>query len=302
MKHSPDTGPSCWQPPCRSPTHAHPEPSMGLRHVLSGPSWQSSNERSAAALACSPGTPAPSVFRCATFKVLLASAVLRQSTRNPGLLQQEIRYQRRDLVSYSPITEQQIDAGMTVAGLCAAALRYSDNTAATLLLTLLGGPQAVTAYARSISDREFRLDRWEIARNTAIPGDPRDTSTPRAMARSLRRLVLEDTLEAGQRAPLKAWLIGNTTGGARIRAGVPAAWQIADKTGDAYGTANDIAVLWPPARAPIVVTVYTTQADPQAAARNELLVAAARTVVDCVSQAPRLDRAAPRGTVLSALS
>jgi beta-lactamase class A len=218
---------------------------------------------------------------CSTFKVLLVSAILKRSTQIDGLMQQRIKYQKSNLVTYSPITEQQVEAGMTVAALCAAAIQYSDNTAANLLMKILSGPRTVTAFARSIGDRQFRLDRWETALNSAIPGDRRDTSTPNAMGQSLQRLVLGDALKPHLRAQLQAWLRGNTTGAARIRAGVPADWQVGDKTGSGdYGTANDIAVLWPPGRSPVVVAIYTTQGKKDAKARNDIIALVTRIVVD----------------------
>ena len=216
---------------------------------------------------------------CSTFKVMAASAILTRSAEVPGLLQQRIRYRQSDLVNYSPITQKHVADGMTVAGLCAAALQYSDNTAANLLIRMAGGPQAVTAFARSIGDSEFRLDRWETELNTAIPGDVRDTSTPSAMGRSLQRLVLGDALAQTQREQLRDWLYGNTTGAARIKAGIPADWIIGDKTGSGdYGTANDIAVIWPPERAPVVVAIYTTQGRQDAKPRDDVIASAARIV------------------------
>ncbi|RYY77709.1 MAG: class A beta-lactamase, partial [Comamonadaceae bacterium] len=184
-----------------------------------------------------------------------------------------------DLVSYSPVTQKHAGDGMTVAGLCAAALQYSDNTAGNLLIRLLGGIDAVTAYARGIGDSAFRLDRWETELNTAIPGDPRDTTTPAAMATSVQRLALGDALGAPQRAQFVAWLRGNTTGATRIRAGVPADWELGDKTGTGdYGTTNDVAVLWPPGRPPLVMAIYFAQPASDAAARNDVLASAARIV------------------------
>lgn len=218
---------------------------------------------------------------CSTFKVLLASAILKRSTQIDGLMQQRIKYQQSDLVTYSPITKQHLEDGMTVAALCAAAIQYSDNTASNLLMKILGGPEAITTFARSLGDRQFRLDRWETALNSSIPGDRRDTSTPNAMGLSLQRLALGDALEPHLQLQLQVWLQGNTTGAARIRAGVPADWQVGDKTGTGdYGTANDLAVLWPPRRAPVVVAIYTTQSDKDAKARNDVIALAARIVVD----------------------
>nr|WP_295618671.1 class A beta-lactamase [Chamaesiphon sp. GL140_3_metabinner_50] len=184
-------------------------------------------------------------------------------------------------MTYSPITKQHIEDGMTVAALCAAAIGYSDNTAANLLMKIIGGPEAVTTFARSIGDRQFRLDRWETALNSAIPGDLRDTSTPNAMGLSLQRLAVGDALEPHLQLQLRVWLQGNTTGSARIRAGVPTDWQVGDKTGTGdYGTANDLGLLWPPHRAPVVVAIYTTQGEKDAKARNDVIASAARIVVD----------------------
>jgi beta-lactamase class A len=221
---------------------------------------------------------------CSTFKVILASAVLKRSTQIDGLMQRRIKYQQSDLVTYSPITKQHLEDGMTVSALCAAAIQYSDNTASNLLMKILGGPEAVTTFARSIGDLQFRLDRWETALNSAIPGDRRDTSTPNAMASSLQRLAFGDALEPRLQLQLRVWLRGNTTGAARIRAGVPADWQVGDKTGTGdYGTANDLALLWPPRRSPVVVAIYTTQGEKDAKARNDTIASAARIVVDWLS-------------------
>ena len=217
---------------------------------------------------------------CSTFKMMLASAILARSTQVAGLMQQRIHYTRGDLVSYSPVSSKHLADGMTIAELCRAALQYSDNTSANLLIKFLGGPSAVTSFARVIGDQEFRLDRWETELNTAIPGDARDTSTPAATAHSLQVLVLGDVLPASQRDQLQQWLRGNTTGAKRIAAALPAGWHSGDKTGTgAYGSTNDIAVLWPPARPPIVLAIYYTQKKEDADARDDVIAAAARIVV-----------------------
>ncbi|NGZ86372.1 class A beta-lactamase [Duganella aceris] len=215
---------------------------------------------------------------CSTFKMMLAAAVL---ARDPALLTKRIRYTKDDLVPHAPVTARHLDDGMTVAELCAATLQYSDNPAANLLMKQIGGPAAVTAYARSIGDAEFRQERWETELNSAIPGDPRDTTTPAAMARSLHKLVLGDALPPPQRQQLKDWMLGNTTGATRIRAGVPAAWPLADKTGAGdYGTVNDIAVVWPPGAAPIVLAVYLTQPGKDDKIRPEFHGEVAKIVIE----------------------
>ncbi|WP_321806980.1 PEN family class A beta-lactamase, Bcc-type [Burkholderia sp. BCC1993] len=217
---------------------------------------------------------------CSTFKAMLSAAVLAQSVERPGLLQQRVTVAQSDLVNYSPVSGKHVGTGMTVAELCEAAIQYSDNSAANLAMKLIGGPAAVTAFARSIGDDTFRLDRWETELNTALPGDPRDTTTPAAMAASLRVLTLGDALPPAQRAQLVAWLRGNKVGDKRIRAGVPAGWQVADKTGTGdYGTTNDAGVIWPPSRAPIVLAVYYTQTRADAQAKDDVIAAAARIAV-----------------------
>lgn len=220
---------------------------------------------------------------CSTFKTVLAAAILARSAREPALLARHVRYARSDLQPHSPITGKHLGEGMSVAALCAATIQYSDNAAANLLMTILGGPQAVTAYARSIGDTTFRLDRWEVELNTAIPGDPRDTTTPEAMAASVQRLVLGDALGAAERRQLQEWLLGNTTSATRMRAAVPADWKVGDKTGGGdHGTNNDVGVLWPPAGAPLVVAVYLTFPAKDAPVRNDVVASAARIAVNAL--------------------
>lgn len=216
---------------------------------------------------------------CSTFKVILAAAILERSREVPDLLRQRIDYTKNELVTYSPITEKHLTDGMTVADLCAAALQYSDNTASNLLIKILGGPMSVTAYARSIGNHEFRLDRWETELNTSLPDDPRDTVTPAAMAQSLLKLTTGDALSKTEQKQLNDWMRGNTTGAKRIRAGVPDDWIVGDKTGSgAYGVTNDIAVLWPPGRQPIVLAIYYRQEDPEAKWQDEIIAQATRIV------------------------
>ncbi|VWC33036.1 PenA family class A beta-lactamase [Burkholderia lata] len=217
---------------------------------------------------------------CSTFKAMLSAAVLAQSVARPALLQQRVTYTKADLVNYSPVTGKHVDDGMTVAALCEAAIQYSDNSAANLLIKLLGGPSAVTAYARSIGDDAFRLDRWETELNDAVPGDLRDTTTPAAMAASMNAVMLGEALPAAQRAQLVAWMRGNKVGDKRIRAGVPAGWTVADKTGTGdYGTTNDAGVVWSPSGAPIALVVYYTQASADARAKEDVIASVARIVV-----------------------
>ncbi|MFH9178154.1 class A beta-lactamase [Streptomyces albogriseolus] len=217
---------------------------------------------------------------CSTFKTLAAAAVL---DRRPGArLDERIPYGTADLVPYSPVTEKHTGEGMTLRRLCEAAVRYSDNTAANLLLRDIGGPRGLTAYARRLGDRVTRLDHTEPELNSNPPGDPRDTTTPRAIAADHRALVLGDALPAAGRALLTDWLVRSTTGGRRIRAGAPRGWRVGDKTGSGeWGRGNDVAVLWPGGgRPPLVLSVLTERPDRAASPSDELVAEAARRVLD----------------------
>lgn len=217
---------------------------------------------------------------CSTFKCLASAAILRLArTTEPGLMERVIHYTHADLVKHSPVTELHVDTGMTVRALCAATMTTSDNTAGNLLLRLLGGPSGIGNFTRTLGDRWTRLDRYETDLNTNLPGDPRDTSTPDAIARDLHKLVLGDALHPSDRAELTGWLIDNQTGDERIRAGLPKDWTTGDKTGGGdYGALNDIAVTWPPGSAPLVIAVYTTRTDPTTPGENRLLADIARVV------------------------
>lgn len=217
---------------------------------------------------------------CSTFKALAAAAVLAQVDAGREQLSRRISYDASALVTYSPTTEKHVGDGMTLAELCDAAVTVSDNTAANLLLATIGGPAGLTRFVRSLGDQSTRLDRNEPTLNEALPNDPRDTTTPNAMASTLQALVLgTKALSAPSRAQLTAWLVNNTTGDTRLRAGLAKAWRVGDKTGTgSNGTSNDIGVAWPPNTAPVVITAYLTGATVPAAQQSATLASVARAV------------------------
>ncbi|WP_420135061.1 class A beta-lactamase [Rhodopseudomonas sp.] len=217
---------------------------------------------------------------CSTFKVLAAGLVLSRVDQRREQLDRRVHYQQQDLVTYSPATEKHVADGMTMAELCAAAITLSDNTAGNLLLASFGGPAELTAFARRLGDDVTRLDRIETELNEARPGDPRDTTSPRAMAEIIRKLALGDVLAPASRDQLIAWLKANTTGATRLRAAVPRDWIVGDKTGTGdNGTANDVAVMWPPQRPPVIVTVYLTGATVAREQQNAIIAAAGAAAV-----------------------
>ncbi|MGW0645036.1 class A beta-lactamase [Streptomyces badius] len=218
-----------------------------------------------------------------TFKALQAAVVL--STYSLDGLDKRVTYTREDLVAHSPVTEKHVDTGMTLKELCDASVRYSDNTAANLLFDHVGGPKGLDASLEKLGDDITRMDREEPELSRWVPGEKRDTSTPRALAEDLRAFVLGKALRAPERAQLTTWLRTNTTGDAVIRAGVPENWVVGDKTGTGsyYGARNDIAVVWPPDSAPIVIAILSHRGTKDAEPDDELIAEAASVVVDSLS-------------------
>lgn len=216
-----------------------------------------------------------------TIKALAAAVVLDRTT--PGDLAQVVPYDASDLVANSPVTEERLGAGMSLGEVAEAAVRRSDNTAANLLLERIGGPPALDTALAELGDVVTTVVRDEPELNDTAPADDRDTSTPRGLAAALRAFAVDDALVEEDRAQLVDWMSGNATGDALVRAGVPAGWQVADKSGAAaYGTRNDIAVVYPPDGEPIVVAVMSDRARPDADHDDALVAEAAQVVVDAL--------------------
>jgi beta-lactamase class A len=209
---------------------------------------------------------------CSTFKLLTAAAALKRVDDGAERLDRTIAYGPNDLLEYAPIVKAHVaEGGMTVADLCAAAIDWSDNTAGNLILQSIGGPAGFTQFARSLGDELTRLDRNEPTLNESLPGDPRDTTSPRAMATNMQKVLLGDALSDASRHQLQTWLIGDKVGDKRLRAGLPPSWRIGDKTGTGdRGSTNAVAIIWPPGRAPLIATVYYTESSASVDARNAI--------------------------------
>lgn len=198
---------------------------------------------------------------CSTFKVIASAAFLAKVDRGEDSLSRKVFIDESDLVSYSPMTETRIgDAGMSMAEICEAALTLSDNTAGNTILESIGGPSGVTQFARDIGDKMFRLDRWETELNEAAVGDSRDTTSPAAMTATLQKILFGNVLSQTSKNQLQSWLMDNKTGDAKLRAGLPSAWTVGDKTGGGNnGTMADVAFVQAPNRKPLIVSVYMTE-------------------------------------------
>ncbi|MEM6159313.1 class A beta-lactamase [Erwinia sp. P6884] len=205
-----------------------------------------------------------------TFKVLLCGAVLSRVDAGKEQLGRRIHFYERDLVEYSPVTEEHITGGMTVAALCQAAITMSDNTAANLLLSVIGGPQGLTAFLRQAGDPFTRLDRWEPELNEALPGDKRDTTSPEMMARTLHQLLNGRILSAASRRQLTDWMEADKVAGPLLRSVLPAGWFIADKSGAGErGSRGIVAILGPDDKPSRLVVIYLTETQATMAERNK---------------------------------
>ncbi len=221
-----------------------------------------------------------------SFKLLASALVLARADRGQESIERRITYTKQDLVTYSPVTEKHAGTpeGMSLAGLCEATITTSDNTAANLILASYGGPEALTRFARELGDDTTRLDRNEPGLNTGTAAALLDTTTPRAMALTMQKLLLGNALSPASRQRLQQWLVGNTTGDKRLRAGLPTGWRVGDKTGTNRTDANDIGIAWPAnGRAPLIITAYLAESSADSATRDATLAGVARIAAGLVA-------------------
>lgn len=218
-----------------------------------------------------------------TYKALAAAILLQQNSLEK--LQEVIPFNEEDLVTYSPVTEKYVDTGMTLLEISEAAVRFSDNTAGNLLFEAIGGPEGFEQALREIGDKMTEADRLEPDLNNFTPEDTRDTSTPKALANSLQAFAVSDLLTEEKRELFTDWLKGNATGDSLIRAGAPEGWEVGDKSGaGAYGTRNDIAVVWPPDREPIVIAILSRHDTEDAEYDDALISKAAEIALNALQE------------------
>ena len=228
-----------------------------------------------------------------TSKVIGVATILNNSINNSALLLQRISYSKKDLTNWNPITEKYLSSGMTVEQLCAASISYSDNTAMNLLVKQMGGLEQMSLFAHSIGNTSFRQDNtWPKEAYSGGKGNLKDSSTPKDMANSLQKLAFTDALAKPQREMLISWLKANTTGDFRIKAGLPKGWIVADKTGTggAYGTTNDLGIIWPPKCAPIIMAIYYTNDAKSAVMREDVVASATQLLVSKLAQSDQCIR------------
>lgn len=219
---------------------------------------------------------------CSTFKILVAGVILTRVDRGEERLDRALPVTQGDIIANSPVTSERVGQTMSLEALCHATVTTSDNAAANLLLGALGGPAGLTGALRGLGDAVTRLDRMEPHMNLVdVPGgDPRDTTTPAAMARTVAGFAVGEWLTPSSRATLVGWMRGAVTGLNRLRANIPEAWNPGDKTGTGHdGPTNDVAVAWPPGRAPLVLSAYYDRAGHTMEENSAVLAEVARVVV-----------------------
>jgi beta-lactamase class A len=222
---------------------------------------------------------------CSTFKLILSAAILAKADRGQIKLTQALPYSSADLLDHAPVTTAHLDEGkLSVETLAKAVIEVSDNTAANLLLSLVGGPSRLTSYLRELGDPVTRLDRTEPSLNTNRPGDERDTTTPSAMIGTMQRILIGDALSVGAKDKLIGWMNNSRTGLERLRAGLPSDWIVGDKTGTGVnGAVNDLAIVWPPKRAPILIAVYMSESTRAVTELNAAHAEIGRIIVETFS-------------------
>lgn len=217
---------------------------------------------------------------CSTFKMPLSAAILRRVDQGRERLDRRVTFGRDVLMGNSPVVEKHVDDGMTIAQLCEATIIWSDNASANLLLDALGGPADLTRFLRALGDQTTRCDRREPELNTGAPEDLRDTTTPTAILSTWKTLLLGDTLSPASRQQLTDWVVANKTGNKRLRAGLPKGWKVGDKTGNnGKDTTNDIGIVWPPGRKPILIAAFHDRGSSDDDARSAVHADIARAVV-----------------------
>lgn len=217
---------------------------------------------------------------CSTFKTLVCAALLYRVDKGEDRLDRLVPINRQDIVSHSPVTELKVGSSMPLLDLCAATMKTSDNIAANLILDAIGGPASLTAFIRMTGDEITRLDRRETDLNEGAPGDTRDTTTPAAMARTIEKLVLGEMLSPESRQQLKNWMIANEVAGKLIRAGVPADWVVADRSGaGGNGSRAIVAIMWPPKAGPVIAAIYLTETEASFDERNAAIAEIGRAIV-----------------------
>ena len=224
---------------------------------------------------------------CSTFKAPLAAAVLMGADAGRFGLEGQVAFTDADILDHAPVVKANLKRGrLTMAELAEAAVEVSDNSAANLLLPMIGGPEGLTAFMRAHGDTITRLDRTEPSLNENLEGDVRDTTSPSAMVTLMARLIFRDMKpESAER--LRAWLNGSSTGDKRIKAGLPKGWTSGSKTGSCGTAYNDVALVKAPSGEEYLLAIYLDRPTVDSKGADAAIAETARAALDFVSKAQR---------------
>lgn len=207
-----------------------------------------------------------------TFKTLACAKMLQDSDRDILDISTMAPVKSDELIAWSPITTNMVGSSITIENACEATMKTSDNTAANIVLQHIGGPLGVTEFLRLTGDEVTQLDRFEPELNQAKADDPRDTTTPNAMNKTLRHILFEDVLAQNSKKQLKEWMQGNTVSDSLLRSVLPQGWSIADRSGaGANGSRGITAAIWTDEREPLIISIYLTQTNLSMPERNQVI-------------------------------
>ncbi|WP_407319980.1 class A beta-lactamase [Isoptericola halotolerans] len=268
-----------------SPTVASPSPAPAVDHALADLEDELDARIGVAAL--DTGTDETVEHRAderwgyaSTVKVFVVAELLRTTTAEQRAEQVTWSQEDVDAAGYAPVTGDHVDGGLTLDELAEAAVRDSDNAATNILFEHIGGPEGLRAAFERLGDRTTEPARTEPDLNTVEPGSTADTTTPAAFTADLDAVLHGGRLDPQDVDRLVEWMTGNATGDALVRAGAPDGWTVADKSGGAGALRHDVAVVTPPGREPIVLTVLTEREDADAGSADALVEQVAATVLD----------------------
>lgn len=255
------------------------------------------------------------------YKFPIALRVLQRVERGELGLDDPIKLGEYDFrIGYSPIAEMANNTPVTftLGRLLELMLGESDNTASDALLRLAGGPAAVTARMRELGVKEIDINRpegqlimehrgvrqyppesqWTLAmferlsRNISdaeraaaarrYAQDPRDTSSPDAMADLLVKLHRREVLSSAPNVERVLRIMTRTpTGPARLKGLLPIGTTVAHKTGSMGGTTNDVGLITLPEGAGhVAIAVFVKASTKEQPERERAIAEIARTVYD----------------------
>jgi beta-lactamase class A len=254
-----------------------------------------------------------------TYKLPIAVQILTLVDRRELTLERMIEVQQKDLHPGSGVLTTILSKpglSLSVHNLLELMLLVSDNSATDLLLSLAGGPQAVTGRMRSLGLADMVVNRptvrliadstgyslppeeeWrpemskklydgttkESRKNAAqkFLDDPRDTTTPESMISLIEKTHRREALSPENTSLLFEILERCQTGRNRIRGFLLPDTVVAHKTGTIAGTASDVGrITLPDGAGHVAVAIYLKGMDKEAGEKERTIAQISRAIYD----------------------